>query len=64
MKASWRVYPVNLAIPGQDGIINTTDDRILLAGGGSDGRFVGGEPAAPSAEIFLPPGLNNTTPSD
>ena len=63
MTAGWRVYPLNIAIPGVDGIINTVDDRILLSGGGTDGRFVGAEPAAPSCEILLPPGLNSTTPS-
>ena len=63
MKAAWRVYPANLAIPGADGIIGTFDDRILLSGGGSDGNFRGGEAAAPSAEVLLPPGVNETAPS-
>ena len=63
-RAAWRVYAKMMAIPGADGIINTTDDRVLMAGGGSDGRFTGGEPAAPSSELFLPPGVNDTTPSD
>ncbi len=63
MTAGWRVYALNIAIPGVDGIINTVDDRVLLSGGGTDGRFVGAEPAAPSCEILLPPGVNSTTPS-
>ena len=63
MKAGWRVYPSNLTIPGTDGIINTTDDRILISGGGTDGRFAGSEPAAPSAEVLLPPGVNSASPS-
>lgn len=63
MTASWRVYAFNIAIPGTDGIINTVDDRVLLSGGGTDGRFAGAEPAAPSAEILLPPNVNSTTPS-
>ncbi len=63
-RAAWRVYAKNIAIPGADGIINTTDDRILASGGGSDGRFIGGEPAAPSCEVLLPPRVNETTPVD
>ena len=64
MSSPWRVYPRIMAIPGVDGVINTQDDRLLLAGGGADGEAQGGEPAAPSAEIFLPPGVNNREPSD
>jgi hypothetical protein len=57
------VYPVNLPVPGEDGIINTPDDRILLTGGGADGRLQGEEPTNPSAVIFLPPGANEKQPS-
>ncbi|MCH2374000.1 MAG: hypothetical protein MK538_07430, partial [Planctomycetes bacterium] len=64
MSSPWRVYPRIMAIPGVDGVINTQDDRLLLAGGGADGEAQGGEPAAPSAEIFLPPGVNSREPSD
>ena len=63
MTAGWRVYPSNLAITGVDGVINTPDDRVLLSGGGTDGRFAGAEPAAPSAEMLLPPNVNDLTPS-
>ena len=63
MTAGWRVYSLNMAIPGTDGIVGTVDDRVLLSGGGTDGRFVGAEPAAPSAEVLLPPNVNSSTPS-
>ncbi len=62
--AGIRVLPKNIAIPGEDGIIDTPDDRILLSGGGVDPDTVGGEPTAPSTEVFLPPGVNSGTPSD
>ena len=61
MRASWRVYAHNLAIPGGDGIIDTVDDRLLLTGGGADGRFSGGEPASPSSELLVTPGAGETS---
>ena len=51
-----RVYTTCLQIGGVDGIIGSYDDRILLAGGGKSFGAFGGEPTAPSAEVFLPPG--------
>lgn len=62
--APGRAYPKNIAIPGEDGVIETADDRILMTGGGSDGGAFGDEPASPSTEIFLPPRLNDRTPWD
>jgi len=62
--ANARVYPINLPVPGEDGIIGTPDDRIALTGGGSDGQFQGGEPTSPSTSILVPPGANSRTPSD
>lgn len=53
-----RVYPRNIAIPGEDGILRTADDRVLMAGGGSDGQFQGEEPTNPSAVVFVPPFAN------
>jgi hypothetical protein len=63
--ATYRVYSLNLALPGEDGLLNTRDDRILLSGGGSDSFFFppGSEPAAPNCEIFLPPGVNDRAAS-
>ena len=60
--SSGRVYCMNLAIPGEDGIIRTADDRVLLSGGGSDGRFQGEEPTNPSAVVFVPPFANVANP--
>jgi len=51
-----RVYTTCLQIGGVDGILGSYDDRILLAGGGKSFGAFGGEPTAPSAEVFLPPG--------
>ena len=51
-----RAYTTCLQIGGVDGIIGSYDDRILLAGGGKSFGAFGGEPTAPSAEVFLPPG--------
>ena len=51
-----RVYTTCLQIGGVDGIIGSYDDRILMAGGGKSFGAFGGEPTAPSAEVFLPPG--------
>lgn len=50
-----RVFNVNLPLPGEDGILDTPDDRILLAGGGQDYVSLGGEPTIPSAEVLVPP---------
>jgi len=48
-------------------VLNTPDDRILLAGGGTSYGVarvdLGGEPTAPSAEIFLTPNVNSEKPS-
>jgi hypothetical protein len=58
-----RVWYRNIPLPGEDGILNTPDDRIILAGGGKSYDAPGGEPTTPSAEIFLQPGGNTTVPS-
>jgi hypothetical protein len=58
-----RVFGTNIQQAGQDGIMNSADDRILLAGGGTDYQSFGGEPTTPSAEIFLPPNVNSNVPS-
>jgi len=66
MNAAQRVWSSNTPLPGEDGIINTPDDRILLAGGGVEytvGLGIGGEPVSPSAEVLVPPGAVNPTPS-
>jgi len=53
--AEVRVWCVNTPVAGEDGIINTVDDRVLLTGGGvlysPDSLSVGGEPATPSTEV-------------
>lgn len=61
-----RAWGRNAPVAGQDGIINTPDDRLLLTGGGKDygdPASVGGEPATPSSELLLLPGSNTKTPS-
>ena len=66
MTAPSRVWGTNTRVPGEDGILNTPDDRILLVGGGveyDNGLSIGGEPASPSAEILIPPGAANPEPS-
>lgn len=67
MVASARIWHRAIPIAGVDGVLNTPDDRILLAGGGTSYGVgfidVGGEPTAPSAEIFLPPNVNSEKPS-
>ena len=50
-----RIYPKLVAIAGEDGIIGTPDDRVLIAGGGLD-PIDGGEPSIPSSEIVVIPG--------
>ncbi len=54
-----RLYEVNQSAPvaGTDGVTNKVDDRVLLSGGGSDGRFAGAGSAAPTSEIILPPSV-------
>ena len=61
--ADRRVYYKNIPVAGEDGILNTPDDRILLAGGGIDYPGFGSEPTTPSAEIFLPPNINTNAPT-
>jgi len=66
MTSPSRVWCKNTAVPGEDGIINTPDDRVLIVGGGvryGDGFSIGGEPATPSAEILVPPGAANPQPT-
>ncbi|MEM7166864.1 MAG: hypothetical protein AAF581_15480 [Planctomycetota bacterium] len=52
-------YHTITAIPGEDGVINTPDDRVLVAGGGENWLQTGGEPSAVSGQIFLPGGAND-----
>ena len=51
-----RIYPVIAPVAGVDGRIGSFDDRLLIIGGGDSYTANGGEPTAPSSEIFLPPG--------
>jgi hypothetical protein len=64
MIAPRRIFGANIKTAGEDGILNTFDDRVLLAGGGDDYTFLGGEPAAPSAEILLIPFSNQKQPTE
>ncbi len=50
-----RVYTALVAVAGEDGIIDTTDDRILFTGGGQDGLDFGGEASVPSCELAIIP---------
>ena len=59
-----RTYVTCLKIGGVNGIVGDYDDRILLAGGGRSYAAAGGEPASPSAEIFLPPGVSQFNNED
>ncbi len=58
-----RIFHRNIQLAGEDGIMNTSDDRVLLAGGGKDYGSQGGEPCSPSSEILLTPNLNEKDPS-
>jgi tetratricopeptide (TPR) repeat protein len=53
-----RVWYRNAVVPGEDGIVNTPDDRILLSGGGASPVWTNGvDWTTPSSEeILLPPG--------
>ena len=50
-------------IPGEDGVMNTADDRVVAIGGGTS-YFpnYGDEPATISCEVILLPGTNPPTP--
>jgi len=61
--APTRIFCHNLRVAGEDGVIDTPDDRLLLTGGGLDYPQVGGEPSAPSAELLVIPGSNDKTPT-
>ena len=52
-------YHTMTKLPGEDGIIDTKDDRILVAGGGQTWLQTGGEPTGVSAHIFVPAGAHN-----
>lgn len=41
-------------IPGEDGFLNTPDDRVAIIGGGDSWLSTGGEPVAISCSIFVP----------
>ncbi|MFQ5654694.1 MAG: hypothetical protein ACE5GW_08190, partial [Planctomycetota bacterium] len=46
-------------VPGEDGIRNTGDDRLLIVGGGSSFfPNLGDETVSISSEVYLPPGAN------
>ncbi len=52
-------------VAGEDGIVYSTDDRVLLTGGGNeygDAINVGGEPTSPSCEILIMPGSTSKSP--
>jgi hypothetical protein len=49
-----RCFPKLISLAGEDGIINTIDDRVLACGGGQDHQS-GGEATQPSAEVVLIP---------
>ena len=53
-----RAFHTLSRVPGEDGIPNTFDDRILVVGGGLSVIQTGGEPVSISSEIFLPEGAN------
>ncbi|MFN0060394.1 MAG: hypothetical protein ACKVX7_18210 [Planctomycetota bacterium] len=54
-----RVMHTLSQLPGEDGILNTPDDRVLVAGGGATYLTdFGGEVVSISCEIYLPPGAN------
>jgi hypothetical protein len=42
-------------LPGGDGRLESTDDRVLICGGGDDVLAWGGQPVIPSAVVFVPP---------
>ncbi len=44
-----------IATAGEDGVYDTVDDRVLHIGGGQEPDGSGGEPSAPSAEVFIMP---------
>lgn len=50
-----RTYVALVAIAGEDGIVNTTDDRVLFTGGGQNGLDFGGEASVPSSELVIIP---------
>ncbi|MEM7165676.1 MAG: hypothetical protein AAF581_09440 [Planctomycetota bacterium] len=52
-------YHTMTTIPGEDGVINTFDDRVLVAGGGENWLQTGGEPSSVSGQVFLPAGAND-----
>ena len=55
MLARARADSVNVPLPGNDGILGTPDDLLLLVGGATDPARFGGEPTCPSVEILVPP---------
>jgi hypothetical protein len=58
-----RIFGANLPVAGEDQILRTADDRLLLAGGGDDYALFGGEPAAPSSELLILPFANERRPA-
>lgn len=53
------IYHSLSQLPGEDGILNTPDDRVLVAGGGDSWIATGGEPTGVSSLVFLPAGAND-----
>jgi len=61
-----RVWCAFTPVAGEDGIIHSPDDRVLMTGGGTDYGDpinVGGEPTTPSAELVIMPGSLTKKPS-
>jgi hypothetical protein len=50
-----RVHARLISVAGEDGIYDTTDDRVLSSGGGQDPVDQGGEASEPAAELIIMP---------
>ncbi|MCA8962610.1 MAG: hypothetical protein KDC38_18925, partial [Planctomycetes bacterium] len=56
-----RIMHTMTTLPGEDGVVDTPDDRILIVGGGTifyDNFSLGGEPIGGGCEVYLPTGAN------
>ncbi|MFN0059891.1 MAG: hypothetical protein ACKVX7_15640 [Planctomycetota bacterium] len=51
-----RVYHTMTVIPGEDNVLGTIDDRVVVIGGGDTALgIIGGAPVQASCEIYVPP---------